>query len=104
MMGEERVAWTDPRLDDAFERIHARLRKVEDVSVRLARVEEQLSGVHGDTRQIKTALEARARERELERREREKDRRNSIKWLVGVGLTTAGIIVAAVGVLQGFVG
>jgi anti-sigma factor RsiW len=100
----DRVRWTDDRLDDAFARVNRRLETVEDVSVRLTRVEGQVKGVHEDTQEIKEAMAVRARDREAERQERERERRSNIRWLIGTALSSAAIIVAAVGVLQGFVG
>lgn len=52
----DRLRWTDDRLDDAFKQIHARLRTVEDVNVRLTRVEGQAQGVQAS--EIRLAIAA----------------------------------------------
>lgn len=96
--------WPPERLDAEFKRIHDRLVVVEDVTVRLTRVEGKLEELVGDTHEIKLAMQQRDRDREEERKERIKDRRSNIQWMVGTAIATAAIVVAAVGVLQGFVG
>ena len=97
---DERTRWNDDRLDD----FHRDFVSMKATVARVPVLEEQLKGIAEDaavarrnTHELRNDWQAAAVQQELERK---KDRR----WLVGTILSAAGLIVAAIAVLQGFMG
>ena len=114
--------WGDERLDDFF----ARFRRVEEIADRVPVMQEQLKTISEDTstsrrnihalrndftesllklrKEIADAEERREERHDQERKDEAMERKKDRRWLVGTILSAAGLIVAAIAVLQGFMG
>ena len=114
-----RSKWSDERLDDNVGIIHDELRalrelprSVADLANDVERMATDLNGCYTATRETAAELASYIREerdrldREREERERKAEqrrleRKSDRRWLVGTGLSSAGLVIAALGLLAG---
>jgi DNA-binding ferritin-like protein len=110
-MNPERVRWTDSRLDDRFETVTSELRVLRDVPTKLGEFKEQLRQLRRDVDacaesvkehrdDFSAYVEEQTRTHEAHRIERKSDRR----WMIGTVLTSAALVIAAMGLLLGHLG
>ena len=87
--------WNDDRLDD----LAAEVRLLNRLPERITRVEQELVNVSKDAQacleEVKTLNQHLAKREEEQRIERKSDRR----WLVGTGMTSASLVIAALALL-----
>jgi hypothetical protein len=92
--------WNDDRLDDFYEefrRMVLTVEKVGVIEVTLRGVSEDVKACRGSVHTLRSELATAAANQVVERRS---DRR----WLIGTCLSSAALIIAAVGVLLGHIG
>lgn len=92
--------WNDDRLDDFYEEFRRMVVTVEKVGIieaNLRTVSEDVKACRGNVHALRSDLATAAANQVIERRS---DRR----WLIGTCLSSAALIIAAVGVLLGHVG
>lgn len=110
-MNPDRVRWTDSRLDDRFETLTSEMRALRDMPSKLAEFGAELRTMRrdvdacaGDVAEHRSDFQAYMEEQtqthEAHRLERKSDRR----WMVGTVLTSAGLVIAAMGLLLGQLG
>ncbi len=94
---DERVRWNDDRLDDfyaEFRRAAITVEKVAVIETTLRTVGDDASACRESIEKLREGLDTAAR---MQASERKTDRR----WLIGAWLTTAALIISAVGLLTG---
>jgi hypothetical protein len=119
---DERTRWPDERLDDLADDVRRMVDLPERVSVLesiartmaadLATTRKNQHGLRNDVAEsllklradLATAEEKREEKRDKERQDQVKERKTDRRWLIGTCLSSAGLIIAAIAVLQGFSG
>lgn len=111
MNPERGLRWSDARLDDKFETITGELTALRKLPERLADVAAEVRNLRRDVDHCFTSLrehrddfstyvEEQDKTHEAHRLERKSDRR----WMVGTVLTSAALVIAAMGLLVGHLG
>lgn len=118
----ERTVWTDPRLNDRFDTIAMELKDLRKLETNVGVFGEELRNlrrdVDGAASSIKahrddfnTYVEGQEKSQEDHRKERadmaEKhrvERKSDRRWMIGTVLTSAALIIAAVGLLLAHIG
>lgn len=100
----DRLRWTDDRLDDRFASVDRGLSRINGMPVRLAEVEAKLRSIAEDTQDCRTSVHALRDAWSTDKERQMTDRKSDRRWMVGTALTSAGLIIAALGVYAGVAG
>jgi hypothetical protein len=92
--------WNDDRIDDFYEEFRRMVVTVEKVGV----IEESLRTVKEDTKACRTNVHALRNDLATAAAAQVTERRSDRRWLIGTCLSSAALIIAAVGVLLGHIG
>lgn len=119
MSDEDRSRWTDERLDDNVGIIHDELRALRELpnamatlAVRIDQVGKDVDNCYVNVRDVAQRLsryiedehkrrETEAEKEELLKEQRRQERKSDRRWLVATGLSSAGLVVAAIGLITG---
>lgn len=98
--------YTDPLLDEKFETVHNEMRALRDLPMamgemkgELKRITEDTNRCHAAVREMREDFERfKDHQSELEDRRR-LERKSDRRWIVGTGLTSASLVIAAIALL-----
>lgn len=106
-MTPDRTRWGDSRLDDLANELRA-LReipgKLAELVVELGYVKKDTAACHGAVRDLRADFTQYREEQEQQHEAHRLERKSDRRWMVGTVLTSAALVIAAMGLLLGHLG